>query len=118
LYTQGGTENLHDHVLFLEGVYVDRTDQGLTPRFVKVESPSDADMAAVVETISHRVIRTLRQLGYLEAGLDASVATGYDPLGEDEPEADGSCSGRGRRTPMCSLATLSKVCKKVTRRLM
>jgi hypothetical protein len=39
----------------------------------------------VVETISHRVIRKLRQLGYLEAGIDA-VATGYDPLGEDEPE--------------------------------
>src|SRR5207302_10893951 len=26
------------------------------------------------------------QLGYLETGLDAAVATGYDPLGDDAPE--------------------------------
>jgi len=39
----------------------------------------------VVQKISHRVIRTLRQLGYLEAGGDAAVATGYDPLVEDAP---------------------------------
>jgi hypothetical protein len=79
----------------LEGVYVDRTDQGLKPRFVKVEPPSDADIAAVVEKISHRVIRKLRHPGYLEAGLQAAVATGYDPLGEDEPELD--------RTPWASV---------------
>src|SRR6266446_4126759 len=28
----------------------------------------------------------LRQLGYLEAGIDSAVATGYDPLVDDEPE--------------------------------
>jgi hypothetical protein len=78
--------NLHYHFVFLEGVYVDRSDQGLKPRFVKVEPPSDADIAAVVETISHRVIRKLCRLGYLEADIDTAVATGYDPLGEDEPD--------------------------------
>jgi hypothetical protein len=78
--------HLHSHVLFFEGVCVDRSDKGLTPRFVKVEPPSDADITTVVEKISHRVIRTLRQLGYLEADLDTAVATGYDPLGDDEPE--------------------------------
>jgi hypothetical protein len=78
--------NLHDHFLFLEGVYVDRTDQGLPPRFVTIAPPGDAAIAAVVATISRRVIRKLRQLGYLEAGLDAAVATGYDPLRDDEPE--------------------------------
>jgi hypothetical protein len=78
--------NLHYHFLFFEGVYVDRTDQGLTPRFVKVAPPSDADITAVVATISRCVIRKLRRLGYLEAGLDATVATGYDPLRDDEPE--------------------------------
>jgi len=40
----------------------------------------------VVQKISRRVLCTLRQLGYLEAGLDAVVATGYDPLGDDAPE--------------------------------
>jgi len=78
--------NLHFHCVFLEGVYLDRTDQGCKPRFVKAEPPSDTDIADVVQKISHRVIRTLHQLGYLEAGLDAVVATGYDPLVDDEPE--------------------------------
>jgi len=39
----------------------------------------------VVQTISRRVIRKLRSLGYLEAASDAAVATGYDPLMDDEP---------------------------------
>jgi hypothetical protein len=78
--------HLHFHVIFLEGVYVDRTEAGLKPRFVKGEPPTDTDIATVVQKISHRVIRKLRQLGYLEAGSDAAVATGYDPLVEDKPE--------------------------------
>jgi Putative transposase len=84
----GGAINLHlhFHVVFLEGVYLDRTDQSLKPRFVKAEPPSDADVAHVVQNISRRVIRTLRRLGYLEAGIDVPVATGYDPLLDNEPE--------------------------------
>jgi len=78
--------NLHFHVIFLEGVYVDRTAQGLGPRFVQGEPPTDADIAAVVQKISRRVIRTLRRLGYLESGFDAPAATGYDPLRDDAPE--------------------------------
>src|SRR5436309_4356381 len=78
--------HLHFHVVFLEGVYLDRADQGRTPRFVTGEPPTDADIATVVQTISHRVMRKLRQLGYLEVGLDAAVATGYDPLHDDAPE--------------------------------
>ena len=78
--------NLHFHCVFLEGVYLDRTDQGLKPRFLQGEPPSDADVAAVVQKISHRVIRKLRHLGYLEVGGDAPMATGYDPLGDDAPE--------------------------------
>jgi hypothetical protein len=78
--------NLHVHCVFLEGVYLDRTDQGRTPRFLTIEPPSDADVAAVLQKISHRVLRKLRQLGYLEAGGDTAVATGYDPLVDDAPE--------------------------------
>ncbi len=62
------------------------TDQGLKPRFLKGEPPSDADMAHVVQKISRRVIRKLRHLGYLEAGMDVPVATGYDPLRDTEPK--------------------------------
>jgi hypothetical protein len=78
--------NVHYHVLFLEGVYLDRTDQGRTPRFLTGEPPSDADVAAVVQKISRRVIRKLCRLGYLEAGMDAAVATEYDPLRDTAPE--------------------------------
>src|SRR5262249_14136201 len=46
---------------------------------------SDADVAAVLQKISHRVLRKLRQLGYLEAGGDTAVATGSDPLVDDAP---------------------------------
>src|SRR5262245_20973015 len=77
--------NVHFHCVFLEGVYLERTEAGLTPRFVKGEPPSDADIAEVVQTISRRVIRKLRHLGYLEAGSNPAVATGYDPLMADEP---------------------------------
>src|SRR2546421_3258526 len=78
--------NLHFHILFLEGVYLDRTEAHLKPRFVKGEPPTDTDIATVVQKISHRVIRTLRHLGYLEAGSDTAMATGYDPLLDNEPE--------------------------------
>jgi hypothetical protein len=40
----------------------------------------------VLQKISRRVIRTLRQLGYLETGIDDVMVTGYDPLLGDEPE--------------------------------
>ena len=40
----------------------------------------------MIQKISHRVIRKLRRLGYLEAGMDVPVATGYDPLLDNEPE--------------------------------
>src|SRR5215467_1331376 len=77
--------HLHFHCVFLEGVYCDRTEASLKPRFVKSEAPTDTDIAAVVQKISHRVIRKLRSLRYLEAGGDAAVATGYDPLVDDAP---------------------------------
>ena len=85
---------------FLEGVYLDRTAAGLKPRFVKGEPPSDADIAEVVQTISRRVIRKLRSLGYLEVSSDAAVATGYDLLMDDEPALawrDGVGAGKGHR---------------------
>ena len=67
---------VHYHLLFLEGVYLDRTAQGRTPRFVHSEPPTDTDIAAVIQKISWRVIRTLRRLGYLETDRESPVATG------------------------------------------
>ena len=42
-------------------------------------------MAEVVQKISRRVIRLLRRLGDLDAGLEPPVATGYDPLRDTAP---------------------------------
>jgi Putative transposase len=78
--------NLHFHCVFMEGVYLDRTDKGRKPRFLAGEPPSNTDVAAVVQKISRRVIRKLRRLGYLETGMEAPVATGYDPLRDTAPE--------------------------------
>jgi hypothetical protein len=78
--------NLHFHCVFMEGVYLDRAAVGLKPRFVQAEPPTDTDSAAVIQKISRRVIRKLRQLGYLETGIEAPVATGYDPLRDTAPE--------------------------------
>jgi Transposase zinc-binding domain/Putative transposase len=54
--------NLHYHLVFIEGVFVDRAAQGLKPRFVQADPPTDAEVAAVLYTISRRVIRQLRTL--------------------------------------------------------
>ena len=39
--------NLHSHIIFLEGVYLDRR-AGLKPRFVKADPPSNVDISAVL----------------------------------------------------------------------
>src|SRR5262245_30310113 len=78
--------NLHFHCIFIEGVYLDRTAAGRKPRFLQAEPPTDTDIAAVVQQISHRVIRKLCRLGYLETGMEPPVATGYDPLRDTAPE--------------------------------
>jgi len=81
-----GLLSRHYHVVFREGVYLARTDQGLKPRFLKGDPPSDADLTTVIQKSSPRVLRTLRRLGYLEAGIDGAVPTGHDPLRDDAPE--------------------------------
>ena len=78
--------NLHVHVIFLEGVYEDRAARGLKPRFRSQEPPTDAEIAAVLHTISQRIIRQLRKLGYLEADTEDVVPTGYDPASDEDPE--------------------------------
>jgi putative transposase len=78
--------NLHFHVVFLDGVFVDRTTQGLTPRFLPADPPTDTDIATVLQPISRRVIRQLRKRGYLEADTEDVVPTGYDPASDEDPE--------------------------------
>jgi hypothetical protein len=78
--------HLHFHILLLEGVSLDRTTVGLKPRFLAGAPPTDTAIAAVIQKLSRRVIRTLRHRGSLEAGMEPPVATGYDPLRDTAPE--------------------------------
>ncbi len=78
--------NLHYHVIFLEGVFVDRAAQGLKPRFLPADPPTDTDITTVLQKISHRVIRELRKRGYLEVNTQHVVPTDYDPASDEDPE--------------------------------
>jgi hypothetical protein len=64
----GGSINVHlpFPLVCLEGVYEDRSVQGLKPRFRSPEPPTEAAITAVLHTISQRVIRHWRKRGDLE----------------------------------------------------
>ena len=83
----GGSINAHGHchVVFLAGVCVERTTQGLQPRFLPAAPPTDTDIATVLQPIRRRVLRQLRQRGYLDAATEAVGPTGDDPARDDEP---------------------------------
>src|SRR5262249_55812575 len=36
--------HLHFHVVFLEGVYLDRTDKGINPHFITIDTPNAASL--------------------------------------------------------------------------
>lgn len=56
----------------------------------------------VVQKISRRVIRKLRQLGYLEADIDA-VAPAYDPLASEEPGLTRTMAASGKLSALVPL---------------
>ncbi len=88
-------------MVFLEGVYEDRTAQGLPPRFRPQEPPTDAEIAAVLQKISQRVIRQLRTWGYLEAGTQDVVPMDKNSKRPFEPRAAACLAGDLRRRAAC-----------------
>jgi len=56
--------NIHFHMLFLDGVYVDRQDG--SARFHRVDSPTSQELARLTQTIARRVGRYLERQGLLE----------------------------------------------------
>ena len=58
-------------------------------------------MAAVVQQISSRVLRTLRRRGYLEAGTDDVVATGHDPRRDAAPARARTLAAAGQQRLAC-----------------
>ena len=57
--------NIHFHMLFLDGVYID-SRHGVNPRFSGVKAPTSEELTHLTHTIAHRVGRYLERRGLLE----------------------------------------------------
>src|SRR5262249_60125818 len=86
--------NLHFHTLVLDGVFTEAPGGALA--FHPASGPSDAEVAAALATIRHRVQRLLVRRG-LEPSDDATGPA--DPLADESPVlagvVGGSVAGRG-----------------------
>ena len=67
--------NVHFHMLFLDGVYVDGAN-GSRIRFRWVKAPTSAELAHLTHTIAHRVGRFLERQGFLERDAENSYLSG------------------------------------------
>lgn len=77
--------NVHFHMLFLDGVYVENK-YGSAVRFQWIKSPSSGELASLTHTIAKRIGRFLERQGLLERDAESSylnsnvVADEYDPM--------------------------------------
>ena len=62
--------NVHFHMLFLDGVYVDSA--GSSTRFRWVKAPSNSELNQLSHTIAHRLARYLERQGLLERDAENS----------------------------------------------
>ena len=76
--------NIHFHMLFLDGVYVDRHDGSV--RFRWVSSPTTRELTQLSQTIARRVGRYLERQGLLERNAENSYlptdAVPEDPMNQ------------------------------------
>ncbi len=68
--------NVHFHMLFLDGVYVERPDGRLRFRWVK--APTSAELSQLADAIARRVGRFLERRGLLERDAENSWLAGDD----------------------------------------
>ena len=76
--------NIHYHMLFLDGVYIDSTNNSRL-RFRWVNAPTSDELTRLTHTIAHRVARYLERQGLLErdTGHTYLTANGVD----EDPES-------------------------------
>jgi hypothetical protein len=67
--------NLHFHMIFLDGVYVDAAN-GSSTRFRWVKAPTSAELTQLTHTIAQRVGRFLEHQGLLERDTENSYLSG------------------------------------------
>jgi len=59
--------NIHFHMLFLDGVYIDIDSRhGTNPRFRRVKAPTSDELTQLAHTIARRIGRYLERRGLLE----------------------------------------------------
>ena len=66
--------NVHLHMLFLDGVYVERPDGSL--RFRWVRAPTSAELAGLTQALARRIGRFLERQGLLERDAENSYLAG------------------------------------------
>ena len=71
--------NIHFHMLFLDGVYVEERER---LRFRRVKAPERAELEALVQSLSERVGRHLERQGLLERDAENGYLA-LEPQGED-----------------------------------
>ena len=72
--------NIHFHILFLDGVYV-QSDEGML-RFRQVAPPTTEELQVLLHCIAHRVARYLERQGLLERDVENSYLA-LENLSED-----------------------------------
>jgi hypothetical protein len=72
--------NIHFHMLFLDGVYVERPNGSLRFRWVK--APTSAEVTRLTHTLAHRIGRFLERQGLLERDVENSYFAS-DAVDED-----------------------------------
>lgn len=65
--------NIHFHMLFVDGIYLDQSNQNA--RFHWVKAPTSAELTHMAHTIAHRVGRFLERQGLLERDAENSYLT-------------------------------------------
>ena len=73
--------NIHFHMLFLDGVYVDRT-HGSGMRFRRVRAPTSDELSQLTHIIAQRIAHYLERQGLLERDVEGAWLTssaGGDP---------------------------------------
>jgi len=72
--------NVHFHMLFQDGVYIERCNE--SSRFRWVKAPTSRELTQLVHTIAHRVGRYLERQGLLERDAENSCLAG-DAVDDD-----------------------------------
>ena len=80
--------NVHFHMLFLDGVYVE-DDYG-QQRFHRVKTPTHDELNTLVHTLSHRVARCLEKRGVLERDAENSWLTLVEEEGDELTQLQGA----------------------------